>query len=243
MINILIPLGGTSKFFESTSYPYPAPLIEISGIPMIQHVIENLSTIKGQKRFIFVVKENDCIEHHLDNTLCLLSSDAIIIKLQRETKGAVCSALLAIDLIANETPLIIANGDQLFDINLNNFIDSFRDEKVDAGCLCFESVHPRWSFVRSEGNNIVETAEKRPISKKAIAGFFYFSKGLEFVEAAFSMIRKDTNLNGQFFVAPVLNELILKNRRLHAYLIPGETYHTFYSPQKIEEYELRKSKC
>ena len=40
MINFLIPLGTSSQFFESAEYPYPKPLVEISGKPMIQHVWE-----------------------------------------------------------------------------------------------------------------------------------------------------------------------------------------------------------
>ena len=245
MLNILIPLGTTSKFFEGTAYPYPKPLIEISGKPIIQRVIENLSQIMEEKRFIFILREEDCLHHHLDSTVRLLAGeDAVIIKIQRETKGAVCSALLAIDIIANENPLIIANGDQLFDVNLNEYLVRFKAEKADAGCLYFESVHPRWSFVRvDEKDNIIETAEKNPISKKAIAGFFYFSHGRNFVEPAFRMIRKDAHVNGQFFIAPVLNELVLENKCLRAFSIPTESFHTFYSPQKIKEFELGRSKC
>lgn len=240
MLNILIPLGNVSKFFEGAAYPYPMPLIEISGAPMIQHVIENFSKINEEKRFIFILREEDCARYHLDSAIRLLAGEStIIIKVQRETKGAVCSALLAIDLIDNDSSLIIANGDQLFDVDINNYIARFREDRVDAGCLCFESVHPRWSFVRLEGDEIVETAEKRPISKKAIAGFFYFSRGVYFVESAFRMICKDASLNGQFFVSLVLNELVLDNRRLRAYTIPAERFHTFYSPKKIEEYEQK----
>lgn len=240
MINILIPLGNVSKFFENTLFQYPKPIIEICGSPMIQLVIENLLKIKKEKKFIFILREDDCIDHHLDNTIKLLLGDNVsIIKISNETKGAACSALLAIDTInkPNES-LIIANGDQLFDVNLNNYIDSFYDDNVDASCLCFDSVHPRWSFVRLEGKNIIEAAEKNPISRKAIAGFYFFLKGSEFVDSALSMIRKDGHFNNQFFIAPVLNELILKNLSLRAYMIPNESYHTFYSPQKIEEYEL-----
>lgn len=244
MLNILIPLGSTSKFFEGPAYPYPKPLVEISGQPIIQRVIENLSQINEEIKFIFILREEDCIRHHLDNTVRLLAGpDVVIIKIPRETKGAACSALLAVDMIANESPLIIVNGDQLFDIDLNEYIKRFREDEADAGCLYFDSVHPRWSFVRVIGDEIVETAEKNPISRNAIAGFFYFKHGKNFVEPAFNMIRKDAHLNGQFFIAPVLNELVLASRRLRAYLIPTEKYHTFYSPQKIEEYELGRSRC
>jgi len=233
VLNILIPLGNVSKFFKDTSYQYPEPLIEILSTPMIQHVIENLSVIKREKKFIFILRENDCISYHLDNTIKLLLGDNVsIIKISNETKGAACSALLAIDIINKENEsLIIANGDQVFDLNLNQYIDRFYNENVDAGCLCFDSVHPRWSFVRLEGEKIIEAEEKNPISRHAIAGFYFFQKGSNFVESAFSMIRKDAHFKDQFFVAPVLNELILKNHSLSAFTIPSECYHTFYSPQ------------
>lgn len=244
MLNYLIPLGTSSQFFESAEYPYPKPLIEIFGKPMIQLVIENLSRIKEEKRFIFVLREEDCTRHHLDSTVRLLAGEeAVIIKLRRETKGSACSALLAIDLIANDQPLIIANGDQFLDVDLDVYLSRFRDEKVDAGCLCFESVHPRWSYVRLENNHIVEAAEKRPLSSQAIAGFYYFAKGIHFVEAAKRMIRKDASVNEQFYISPVFNELVLQNLNLRAYSVPNKNYHTFYSPQKIQEYELGKTRC
>ena len=239
MLNILIPLGSHTNLSESAEYAYPKPLVEIGGKPMIQKVIENLSQIIGLKRYIFILREDDCRRFHLDTTVRLLvGDDAIVIKLQSETKGAVCSALLAVDYICNTSPLVIANGDQLFEADLNECLRLFRSDKADAGCLCIDSVHPRWSYVRLDGDSIVEAAEKRPISRNAIAGFYYFSHGNFFVEAAKSSIRKDANLNGIYYIAPVLNELVLKNFKLKAITISESDYHAFYSPQKIEEYEL-----
>jgi dTDP-glucose pyrophosphorylase len=244
MLNILIPLGSVSPFFDASVYVYPKPLIDISGKPMIQHVVENLQQISIQKRFIFVVREEDCVRYHLDSTLRLIVKDQIeIIKIQRETKGAACSALLATEYVSNDIPLVICNGDQIFDLNLDEFLKSILDDQVDAACLYFNSVHPRWSYVRLEGEEIVEAAEKHPLSSNAIAGFYFFTKGGDFVEAAKRMILKDAQVNGVFFIAPVINELVLSGKRIRAYKIDAVNYHTFYSPQKIHEYEMERGKC
>lgn len=242
MLNILVPLSVQSMFFESSDYPFPKPLIEIDGKPMIQHLVENLSTIAGEKRFIFVLRDEDCSRYHLDSTVRLLAgNDSIIIRLLNQTKGAACSALLAIDHIGNDEPLLIVNGDQVFDLDLNLLLTRFRTMGSDAGCLTFDSVHPRWSYVRLEGeHDIVETAEKHPISRHAIAGFYYFARGVDFVLAAQHSIRKDTSVDDVYYIAPVLNELVLLNRKLTALSIPNAAYHTFYSPKKIEEYEARR---
>ena len=91
----------------------------------------------------------------------------------------------------------------------------------------------------NNNNEISETAEKRPISKNAIAGFYYFKKGSDFVEAAMKMIEKDANINEFYYIAPSLNEMILKGKKLSAYPVGNDKYHTFYTPHKVEEYEKK----
>ena len=105
-------------------------------------------------------------------------------------------------------------------------------------------MHPRWSYVRTDQDGyIVEAAEKRPISKKAIAGFYYFKQGKDFIKAAMQSIRKDNNVNGLYYIAPALGELVLEDKKLGVYQVDIEKYHTFYTPRKIKEYEQRNSQC
>ncbi|MTV39979.1 glycosyltransferase family 2 protein [Duganella radicis] len=239
MLNIIVPLSVPSMFFEGADFPFPKPLIEIAGKPMIQYLIENLGTITEEKRFIFILRDEDCSRYHLDSTVRLLAGgDTVIIRLTHPTQGAACSALLAIDYIGADEPLVIVNADQVFEVDLNDYLAQFRARGSDAGALTFDSVHPRWSYARLEnGDNIVETAEKHPVSRHAIAGFYYFARGADFVLAAQHSIRKNTSVDDVFYIAPVLNELILLNRKLTALQVPNASYHTFYSPKKIEEYE------
>ncbi|MHA4868436.1 glycosyltransferase family 2 protein [Duganella sp. PWIR1] len=239
MLNIIVPLSVPSMFFEGADFPFPKPLIEIAGKPMIQYLIENLGGIREDKRFIFILRDEDCSRYHLDSTVRLLAgADTVIIRLMHPTQGAACSALLAIDYIGADQPLLIVNGDQVFDLDLNDYLAQFRARGSDAGTLTFDSVHPRWSYARLEnGDDIIETAEKHPVSRHAIAGFYYFARGADFVLAAQHSIRKNTSVDEVFYIAPVLNELILLNRKLTALQVPNASYHTFYSPKKIEEYE------
>lgn len=242
MINILIPLAGKNQFFPESDYPYPKPLIEINGKTIIEHVIHNFSSITKKKQFIFIVNTDDCKKYHLDNILNLLTEHTCkIVKIDRETKGAACSALMAIETINNDAPLIIANADQLFEDNIGELIGQFHH--CDGGVISFESIHPRWSYARIDENRfITETAEKRPISKHAIAGFYYFTKGYDFINSAMQMIKKDANVNGSYFIAPVLNEMVLANKNLTIVTVANNRYHTFYTPAKIQEFE-RQTQC
>jgi dTDP-glucose pyrophosphorylase len=239
MINVLFPLAGSNKFFPETEYLFPKPLIDICDKTMIEIVIDNFKSLKDIN-FIFIVNEDDCKKFHLDNTLKLLTNNQCrIVKIQGETKGAACSALMAIEHIDNDMPLIISNADQIIEEDINKIVDYFKE--YDGGVVTFESVHPRWSFVKTDENNfVIEAAEKRPISKNAIAGFYYLKKGKDFVKSAMNMIKKDANVNGIYYIAPSLNEMILNHKKITIYKIDNEKYHTFYTPQKIEEYKRRK---
>jgi dTDP-glucose pyrophosphorylase len=238
MINILLPMAGTSEVFNSPHYPYPLPLTEISGKPMIERVIKNLNAIRDDIRFIFVVKSDDCRRFHLDSTLSLLAPGKHeIVRLEGETQGALCSSLMAISYINNSDPLIISNFDQIIEGNISNLFSNLLDDKCDAGCLTFNSVHPRWSYVRSNGGLVVEAAEKNPISRHAIAGLYFFARGEYFVRAAMRTILNQASVNDRYFISLSFNALILEGKAIKPVEIPTGNYHSFYTPKRIEEYE------
>ena len=238
-MNIILPLAGIKNIDES-NYSYPLPLIEVNGFPLIQYVTENLLSIKGNNNFIFIVREEDCSKYHLDKTLKLLVPNSKVCILKSKTNGAVSSILMAIDLVTNkEEEVIIANPDQFFVTDINESLFKFRNEKASGGLITFKSVHPRWSFVLTDKkNNVLQAAEKNPISRNAIAGFYYFDSFNTFVKCAFKAIEIEDYHNGSFFTSALINQLILLNKKIVNFEINGEDYKSFYSTQKIKEFEF-----
>lgn len=237
MINILVPLAGKSKFYKDS--PFPKPLMEISGKPMIQRVLERFEHIQQEKRFIFIVNENDCKLFHIDNTLKLLMKDECKIVIQKgKSQGAICSCLLAVDYIDNDEPLLISNSDQVLEIDWNDALSLFAKNKVDAGTVVFKSVHPQWSYVSLDENGYVSSAaEKNPISNTAIAGIYYYSKGSDFIQASQTCIMKDRTYNDVFFLSQTFNELVLAQKKILPYNIEAKKYHSFYSIERIKLFE------
>jgi len=241
-MNLVIPIASNSKFFSIEEYGYPKSLIEIMGKPMIQYVIENLTQDTDYKKIIFIIKQDECNKFHLDNTIDLVSPiKPTIIRLRSDTQGALCSVLLAVEHIDNEEPLIIANADQIFDGGISTYVKNFLNSDLDAACLTFNSVHPRWSYVRvNYQNQVIEAAEKRPISRHAIAGLYMYKNGSDFVRHAMGSIKHGSSSDGAYFISPVFNEFVLDAEKVGYFEVSNKAYHTFYSPQKIEEYV---SKC
>lgn len=237
MLKIILPLGGDNKLFEKAGYFYPKPLIEVSGKPMIEFVLENPNKINTDKEFVFLLRQEDIAKFHLDSVVKILDPDSKILPIRRNTNGALCSVLLTIDTIDDQDSLLILNGDQVLDVDFNTIIDFWNSKGSDAGLVTFNSVHPRWSYVRVEGDNVLQTAEKKPISPNALTGVYYFKKAKDFFEAAFNTIKNDSQLEGNFYISSVINELILMNKKVHSYSIQTSQYHSFYSPQVMQDYE------
>ncbi|MBY0245778.1 MAG: glycosyltransferase family 2 protein [Sphingobacteriaceae bacterium] len=237
MLKIILPLAGSPNLFEKAGYFYPKPLIEVSGKPMIEVVLTNPSKIKLAKEFVFLLKQEDIAKFHLDNTIKILQPESKIIAVKSDTNGALCSVLLTIDMIDDEDSVLILNGDQILDVDFNAIIEFWQKNDSDAGLVTFNSVHPRWSYARVEGTNVLQTAEKNPISPNALTGVYYFKKAKDFYEAAFNTIKNDAQLEGNFYISSVINELILMNKKVHAHAIETSQYHSFYSPQVLQDYE------
>ncbi len=234
-INLLIPAAGESDFFKD-SY-YPKMLVEVNGKPMVQHIIEEYSSIPNVN-YIFVLKDEECRKFHTDNIIRLLTdNNCKIIKVREGTRGALCTSLLAVEYINTDDRLLVVNNDEIRDVDYKQIINQFDKEKADAGLISFNSIHPRWTYLRTENDNVIEVAEKKPISKDAATGFYYFRHGRNFVDAAMNKIRKGTSIDGTYYVSGALNELILRNMIIKHCHIDSDKYHSFYSMEQIKVYE------
>jgi len=236
-VNIVIPMAGGDELFQRHGYPYAKSVIEIDGRPLIEHAFDRLRIVKDAK-FVFVIRKEDELRFYLRDMLRLLDPEAVVIRAEGPTAGAACTAMLAVEHIAESEELLIANGDQILGFDLNEALRSFRDRDLDGGTVVFDSVHPRWSFVKTDGDGmVIEAAEKRPISRHATAGVYYFKEGRYFLDAAKSMMRKSASVNDAYFVCPCFNEMILAQRRVSTYEIDRADYISLATPQAIEEYE------
>lgn len=234
-MNILILAAGkpNSDFSEG----YPLCLTEIEGVPLIEKILDACSNLEISN-IIFALRAEDVRRHHLENVVKLLSPNAKTITVSEKILGAACTALLAAGYINTDEELLIVNGDSLIDVNYGDVLQEFRDRCLDGGTITFSSVHPRYSYVRTdESGYIVEAAEKNPISRHATAGLYWFAKGRDFVRAAQSMIRKDAQVGGHFFICPTFNQLVLEHAKLGIFEIDAKQYHQLKTEKQLIHYE------
>lgn len=237
-MQIIIPLAAGSAFFDPNEFYFPKPLIDIGGKSMIEYALSSLQSSIPDARYFFLVRQEDIAKFSIDSVLRLRAGpNSVIVPVAAQTQGALCSCLLAIDELDLSAPLLISNGDQVVNIHLPLLFDKVRSSSSAAGVVTFPSVHPRWSYVRTNSDGFVnQAAEKSVISDNAIAGLYYFETAQTFVDAAMDTIRANDRVNGQFFIAPSLNQVILRGHKVATVRISENDYHSFYSPQKFQEY-------
>lgn len=232
-------MAGGDDAFRDAGYAYPKNLVEINGLPLIQRVTQQVQPLlkKGARLFVINRREENR-QYHTASALKLLAPQVTIIELAQPTAGAACTALLAMEHISNDEPILICNGDIILETPIASMIDEFRRKKLDGGIVVFEAVHPRWSYVRCNAEGyVIETAEKRPISTLATVGLYYFRQGNDFVQAAMEMIRKGDHVENRFYICPSYNQMILKQAKIGVAKVAKDAYFSLATPQGVQSYE------
>lgn len=234
-MKVLILASGGSDAFQKAGYPYPKNLVEIHGKSLLQMVLENCA-VPGAD-FIVVLPRDEATKFHTDQVVKLLLPKATVILAPVPTSGAACTALLAVEQIDNDEPLLIVNGDQILNLDHGQMVQEFLRKGLDGGIPVFEDVHPRYSFVKvNEEGLVVEAAEKRPISRLATAGRYFFRRGELFVRSAQQMILKDAQVEGNFYICPSYNEAILGGAQVGIQHVERKCYHNLATPQGVQEF-------
>tara|TARA_B100001029_G_C15046845_1_gene447776 strand:- start:350 stop:1735 length:1386 start_codon:yes stop_codon:yes gene_type:complete len=211
-LNIVIPMAGAGKRFSEAGYSFPKPLIEIFGKPMIQWVTE---CININANYIFLVQKEHQQKYNLSSLLNILKPKCKIVEIDHLTNGAASTVLLAKKFINNENPLIICNSDQYFEWNSSSTMYRFKKSNVDGGILCFNALHPKWSYAKCDSKGfVIEVAEKKVISDNATIGFYYWKHGKDYVYYANKMIKKNIRVNNEFYVCPVFNQAIEAGKKI-----------------------------
>jgi CTP:molybdopterin cytidylyltransferase MocA len=238
-MRLVVLMAGDSAVFEVAGHKYPKNLVEIDGEPLVQRVIDGLQpVIEGASRVVFLIREEETRRHHTDDVIRLLAPQAEVVGVPLLSSGAACTALHAIGHIDRDEPLLVFNGDQVLEADVAGIVAGFEADDLDGGVITFDAVHPRWSYVRKGPDGLVaEAAEKRPISRLATAGTYWFRRGGDFIDGVMATIRKDASVDGAFYVCPVYNELILRGLRIGTHHIERDRYFSLASLHGVNAYE------
>lgn len=233
MLNIVVPMAGRGSRFAKAGYQMPKPLIDVHGHPMIEYVTRNIRP-NCAHRFIYICQQEHLERYHLADELERMAPGCAIVTVDHITEGAACTVLLAEKYIDNDDELMIANSDQFVDTNINNYLNGL--DENDGLIMTMPANDPKWSYIRYDEDGFVSLVrEKEVISDQATVGIYNYKRGSDFVRFAHQMIEKDIRVNGEFYVAPVYNEMIEAGRKI-VFCNVGERMFGLGIPEDLEAF-------
>ncbi|MEM2954829.1 MAG: hypothetical protein QW625_02680 [Candidatus Nanoarchaeia archaeon] len=244
----IITMAGEGKRFKEKGYTEPKFAILARGKPLFYWSLKSLPLDTAQK-IIFV-----CLERYksilqklvlkimkdLGYNNTFIKNKISFVYLKYTTKGQAITALKAKPLLVasglyQNTPIVIYNIDTSFvSTRLSQRLLTFAKQGYIGLMGLFFSEKENLSFAKIRGDLIIETAEKKKISKFASTGLYAF-KSMKLFEEAVRTVGDDiTQEYGELYIAPLYNYLIKKYKYV-TYDVCEKAF-LLGTPSEVEEF-------
>jgi hypothetical protein len=203
----IVPLAGPD--FYDPAYG-AKPFVKVGKTTLIEETLGKRSWLAAgalsTNEIVFVLRDS-LVTADAEARLVALYPGARVVRLSHLTGGALFSALAGAAL-APPGPVIVDLVDLAFDTDAQAVSALMADRDVAGFIPWFEDSDPAYSYLRFEGDRVVETAEKKVISNRASAGAYFFHSAPLFLQAASATIEENARVNGALFLCPAYNALI-----------------------------------
>lgn len=235
-----MPMAGEGSRFRDAGWTTPKPLINLNGLPLFLHAINSVRIPGVEMKYSLIVRREHIDNYKIDKGILSALPSAKIFSVEKTTRGAVETCLIAEENISDEDAVIVMDCDLEFESRRYQelILDSLSlpADKASGGALVtFESSLPRYSYAETNAEGlVVRTAEKEPISRHALCGAYFFSSGREFKKAAHRLLNEPVMQKPEFYVSLLYNYLLADGSPVM--LAPMEKYFSYGTPEEILSY-------
>ncbi len=242
-MQIIITLAGHSRRFKSHGYNLPKFLIDIDGIPMIQHVVNMFG---ADDSFHFVLNSDQIKEFpQIEKILRSTAKKTELVIIEPHELGPTHSAM-QVKNIANEDEVIISYCDFFVDWNYNNFKRQVYG--YDGAIPSFKGFHPAsfgdtyYAYMRvNENDEMLELREKNSFTPKrheefASAGIYYFKNWKLFKDYAIKLHQNGFENLKEGYVSLLFNPMVRDGCKIKVTEI--EHFICFGTPEDLAQYNF-----
>lgn len=228
-MKVIIPVAGIGSKLRPHTHTQPKALVPVAGKPILSHIVDNLRDV-GMKEFIFIVGYlGDKVENYIRSTY---PDIACTFLLQEPREGTGHAVWLAREHITSGDELLIALGDTIFDVDLNEVLrlpdSSLGVKRVDD---------PRNFGVAEVGDDgmIVHLVEKPPIPKSnlALVGLYKIQDGKALMTALDELISRNLRSHNEFQLTDAIEIMIRKGARITTF--PVENWYDCGNKESLLE--------
>jgi len=235
-LHIVLPMAGRAVRFKSQAIEKPKPMISIDDRSMFEWSIGALEPLVYSPdldvKVSAVIREDDDRRFGLTGFLRERFARLQIQKISN-SESPVESCLAASDSVSSTSALLIVDCDFIF--AARSFVAAIsqplklQSENIFGMNIFFQSQARAYSYVRCEGDRVVEFAEKNPISEAAIAGAYYFREAGPFFKTCKRVL--STNSGSESYVSHVCQRLLTEGYNFRA--IEVDSFESFGTPEEL----------
>ena len=235
-----MPMAGEGSRFLKEGWSTPKPLIQLDGVPLFKRAIGSVAIEGLMMKYSFIVRQEHIDNYGIDRSIREILPDANIFSVEKTTRGAVETCLIAEPAIADDDAVIVMDCDLEF--RSERFEELMREvlntpaEQANGGLLVsFESDFPRYSYAQTDGTDrVIRTAEKEVISLHALCGAYFFATGRVFKSAAHRLMEEADFNKPEYYVSLLYNYLLGDGDAVR--LAPMEVYRSYGTPEELKQY-------
>ena len=233
-------MAGEGSRFLKEGWTIPKPLIELKGVPLFKRAIGSVTIVGAPMKYSFIVRKEHIDRYHIDDQIKAILPEANIFFVEKTTRGAVETCLMAESAISEEDSIVVMDCDLEF--CSKGYVEDIKSilekpvERVNGGMLVsFESTEPRYSYAEVDDNMIVKrTAEKEVISNHALCGAYFFSTAKSFLRVAHKLLNEPVFNKPEYYVSLLYNYLISEGETIK--LATMEEYYSYGTPEELKRY-------
>lgn len=232
-MNFVIPMAGSGRRFVEAGWREPKWAIQAHGKSLLEWSVDSLP-LPLASRLVFVALRAHDEAHGLGDWLQQRYGARVHLHLlEAVTRGQAETVWAARDAIDRTQPLLVFNIDTAFDSP--TLAAALQDPASDGVLGAFESREARFSFAQLDANGrVTATAEKQPISDCALTGLYHFRHADDFLGVAEARIARDQRDAGEFYIAPMYNDLIARGRRFTVDV--ARSHHILGTPAELQTF-------
>jgi capsule biosynthesis phosphatase len=229
---VIIPIGGIGQRFKEHGYTKPKALINIYGKPIISYLLDNLNTKKID--YIFIPYNKEYKRFRFEDFL-IKTYPNVKFKfycLEHNTRGAAETINVGINNINEEKdiPVMCLDSDNFYTCDI---LSRWNGENC---IFSFESLNenPIYSYVMTNGDEILDIKEKEKISNNACTGAYGFKSMCELKKYTSKIIEENITQKSEFYTSGVIKEMMRDGHVFKNKTMPSSDYVCLGTPMQVK---------
>ncbi len=243
-IQLVIPMSGQGTRYQAAGYNQPKPLIPVSGIPMIERLLD---VFPKHWPTTFILAENHRnteLPHFLSNLRT--KGKQIFIGVHKEGPGfALQQALSHLDL---DAPVLVSYCDYSMIWDAEKFEQLVMSSQCDAALLSYRGFHAHYlspttyAYSKLEGDRVVDVKEKGSFTDNreneyASAGAYYFKTGKILKDALEYQKKHNHILKGEMYTSLTVKALLEMNPKAEVRVFEIPYFFQWGTPEDLQIFE------